>query len=297
MGRGGSAVWNEYRRNKTNGRYDPKKAAHKAYVRRKYSKFQGMKVVAVPTLRDKVETWLLDGQSPEGISKRIRTQEKDLPDISKDSIRRFIKSPYGRGIERHRGKRKKPRKKRGRKAIWKNKRSIHDRPVSIEKRRYAGDAEGDFIESGRSGRGKLFVMVDRRFRCKFLEKISRPSFTSVKRAGSRIKKRYPEWRTMTTDNDLLFKRHKELEKAWGVKIYFCDTHSPWQKPSIENANKEIRIDIPKGSDISRFSTDFIRRLEAKLNRRFMDCLNSLSPSEALERYRKRKTARARCFKK
>ena len=32
-------------RNKTNGVYEPKKAAHKAYVRRKYAKYQGMKIV------------------------------------------------------------------------------------------------------------------------------------------------------------------------------------------------------------------------------------------------------------
>jgi IS30 family transposase len=297
MKRSGSAIWNECRRNKTKGEYDPKKAAHKAYARRKYCKFQGMKIVSNPALRDKVEVWLFNDQSPEGISNRIKRHEKNLPNVSKDSIRRFIKSPYGRAIEYHRSKRKKPRRRRGRKAAWKNKKSIHDRPVSIDNRCRVGDSEGDFIESGKSGKGKLFVVIDRRLRRKFLEKILRPNFANVKRAGLRIKKRYPEWKSMTTDNDLLFEKHEELEIVWGIKIYFCDTHSPWQKGEVENANKEIRIDIPKGSDISKISVYRIKKLERKLNAKFMDCLNSLTPDEALKRYRKRKTARLRCLKK
>jgi transposase, IS30 family len=262
-------------------------------VRRKYSKFQGMKVVADPKLHRKVEGWLLDGQSPEGISKRIKRQEKGLPNVSHDSISRFVKSPYGRIIEYQRNKRKKPRRRQGRKANWRNKKSIHDRPFSIDKRCHVGHAEGDFIESGRSGKGKLFVVVDRRLRVKFLERILDPSFASVKSAGLRIKKRYPEWKSMTTDNDLLFENHQDLEAAWNIKIYFCDVHAPWQKPSIENTNKEIRNDIPKGSNISKYSAEYIKKLEVKLNGKFMDCLNSLSPAEALERYRKRKHAPSR----
>jgi IS30 family transposase len=283
-----SSIWDEIKRNSVNGKYEAKKAHRKSYARRKYSKYQGMKVVANPKLREKVEIWLINDQSPEGISKRIKRQEKNLPNISHDSISRFIKSVYGRTIEYHRNKRKKPRRRRGKKAIWKNKKSIHDRPVSIDKRRHIGDAEGDFIESGKSGKGKLFVVIDRKLRVKFLEKISRPDFVGVKRAGRRIKKRYPEWRTMTTDNDLLFEKHEELEIAWDINIYFCDTHSPWRKPSVENTNKDIRRDIPKGSNISKYSVNFIKKLETKLNNKFMDCLNSLSPAEALKRYRKNK---------
>lgn len=91
---------------------------------------------------------------------------------------------------------------------------------------------------------------------------------------------------MTTDNDLLFEKHEELEVAWGIVIYFCDTHSPWQKPGIENANKEIRIDIPKGSDISKISVYRIKKLEEKLNDKFMKFLGYRSPAEVLKLYRK-----------
>lgn len=251
-----------------------------------------MKIVASNELRGKVERWLLEGQSPEAVAGRIKEQERDLPQASKNSIRRFIESPYGRKIE-YKRKRAKKRRKHFKRPRLKNRKSIHQRPKSIENRRRVGDAEGDFILSGKSGKGIIFVVVDRRLRRKFLEKIPRPNFCNVKRAGSRIKKRYPEWKSMTTDNDLLFEKHEELEIVWGITIYFCDKHSPWQKGGIENANKEIRRDIPKGSDISKVSVYRIKKLEEKLNNKFMKCLRYRSPNETLNLYRKRKHAPSR----
>ena len=255
-----------------------------------------MKVVSDDKTRKKIDKWLLAGQSPEAAAGRIKEQEKDLVEASNMSIRRYIKSPYGRTIEYERNKRKKKRRRRPKRPWIKDKRSIHHRPASIEKRRNVGDAEGDFIVSGKSGKGIIFTLVDRRLRHKFLEKILHPTFANVRRAGLRVKKRYPEWRSMTTDNDFLFTNHKQLEKDWGILIFFCDEHAPWQKGSIENANKEIRRDIPKGSDISRISIYKIKKLETKLNNKFMKCLRYRSPHETLALYRKRKNAPSRISK-
>lgn len=248
-----------------------------------------MKIVENASLRRKVEDWLLDGQSPEAVSGRIKSRENNLPCVSKNSVRRFIASPYGRKIEFVRNRRNKRRRGRPRRPKIKDKRSIHQRPISIQERKNVGDAEGDFIASGKSGKGVVFVTVDRKIRHKFLEKILKPSFNSLKRAGRRIKKRFAEWQSMTTDSDLLFTRYKELEKAWGIRIYFCDIHSPWQEATIENANKEIRCYLPKGSDISRYSLYKIKKIETKLNDKFMKCLNYRTPAEALAFSRKRKT--------
>ena len=95
-----STISEEIKRNKNKrGVYDPNVAAHKAYVRRKYAKFQGMKIVAHPELRRFVETGLREGRSPASIAGRIRAHEKHLPSISGDSIERFLKSVHGRKIE------------------------------------------------------------------------------------------------------------------------------------------------------------------------------------------------------
>ena len=158
--------------------------------------------------------------------------------------------------------------------------------------------EGDFIVSGRSGTGMVFGLRDRKVRKNLLEKILPVSVRAVDRALGRMKNRYPEMQTITFDNDILFLEHRKLEKKYGVKIYFCFPHSPWQKPSIENLNKILRRYIPKSSDISHYSRIFIRNLEAKMNRKFMDCLGSRTPDEAYEYERKQKQRRmARVRKK
>jgi transposase, IS30 family len=231
----------------------------------------------------------MDDQSPEHTSQRIRKYHKDLPYVSGVTIRSYIKSPYGRRIEAHRSKvyRKKRGKRTRRKEIT-DKRMIDKRPRYIKDRKRIGDTEGDFIVSGKGGVGLLFVVTDRRSRAPFLEKILPVSISAVERAVGRIKKRFPELRTLTFDNDLLFIHHKRLEQKFGVKIYFCHKHSPWEKGTVENRNRIIRHYIPKGSDLSRYTRKFIQKLEEKLQRQIMECLDHRTPKEVLERYRKRK---------
>lgn len=125
-------------------------------------------------------------------------------------------------------------------------------------------------------------------RITFIEQILNVSIKNVHKAFKKIKNRFIEIKTITTDNDLLLQRHKELEKILNMKIYFCDPYSSWQKGSIENVNKNIRKYIPKGSDISKYSKYKIKKIEEKLNNRIMECLDFFTPYEVLENYRKRK---------
>ena len=285
-----STISDEMKRNRVRRSYDPAKAHHKAYARRKYSKYQGMKVVGDENLRKFVEEKLYDDQSPKSIAKRIKKREKKLTKVSKNSIYRFIKSVHGRRIEAHRQKQnKRLRRRRGKRTkLLDGRVFIEKRPISGNERLRIGHMEADFIVSGRSGKGILLVVEDRRARVTFLERILVATIVNVHRAFLRIKKRFPEIKTVTTDNDILFQKHKELEKLLDVKIYFCHPYRSWEKGSVENTNKCIRKYIPKGSDISRYSPKFIRMLEEKLNRRIMDCLDFQTPAEVLAKSRKRK---------
>lgn len=252
----------------------------------------GKKIAAHNELRKFVEKHLMDDQAPEEIAKRLKRIEKHLPYASASAIRRYIKSIYGRRIEWHRSKvfKKKRRRVAAQKRI-ENKRMISERPKKIGLRRGLGHMEGDFILSGRSGKGMVFALRDRKIRKNLLEKILPVSLRTVRNALIRMKRRYPEMQTITFDNDILFLEHQKLERRLGVKIYFCFPHSPWQKPSIENLNKTLRRYIPKSSDISRYSRRFIQKLEVKMNRKFMDCLGSLTPDEAYEQEKKQKERR------
>lgn len=289
MQRSASAISDEITLNSVRGTYNAKKAHHKAYVRRKYSKYQGMKIVKDKQLKEFVDTHLYGDQSPRAIAGRLKEREKRLSYASKDSICRYIKSVYGRRIEAYRNKTKPQRR-----PIKKTSEPLHDRtfigkrPKIINARMRVGDAEADFIVSGKQGEGILLVVVCRTVRVAFIERILHVNIQNVHRAFKRIKKRFPEMKTMTTDNDLLLRRHKELEELLAVKIYFCDPYSSWQKGSVENANKYIRKYIPKGSDVSKYSAYIIKKTERKLNNRIMECLGFLTPYEALEKHRKRK---------
>jgi len=275
-------------RNRVRGMYDPAKAHHKAYVRRTYAKYQGKKIVAHQALNKEVEWRLMDDQSPQAIARRISHREKHLPSISKNAVYRYIASVYGRRIEHHRlHKRKRRSRKRGRQNSLPGRTFIDKRPKKINRRLRIGDAEADFIVSGKSGRGILLTMADRKSRVSFIEQILHVTIPNVHRAFLRIQQRFPEIKTVTTDNDLLFARHQEIEQLLGIKIYFCHPYHSWEKGTIENTNGVIRRDIPKGSDVSHYSKRCMKSLEAKLNRRPMECLKDRTPQEVLDRHRKR----------
>lgn len=289
LDRSNSTISDEIKRGSVRGIYDPLKANHKAYVRRHESKYQAMKIVESRELRDFVEKALYDGQSPGNIAGRIKRREKHLPSIGKDSIYRFIGSVYGRRIEYARSKKSQRRKGRGKKSKKLEDRVFIDkRPKVTNERKRLGDAEADFIVSGKGGCGILLTLVDRKIRVSFIEQILNVSIKNVEKSFKNIKKRFPELRTITTDNDILLRHHKRLEKLLDVKIYFCNPYHSWEKGSIENTNKHIRKDIPKGSDISKYSKHFIRNVEKRLNRRFMAITDHETPEESIARLRKRK---------
>lgn len=248
-----------------------------------------MKIVRDKSLKEFVDKYLYGGQSPRAIAGRIKKVESSLPYVSKDSICRYIKSVYGRRIEAHRQKARPRRRKRPTsKEKLKDRTFIAKRPKIINERSRIGDIEADFILSGKSGNGILLVVVCRKSRVAFIEQILIVTIANMHRAFKKIKKRFPEIKTITTDNDLLFQKHKELAGLLRVKIYFCDPYSSWQKGSIENANGCIRKRIPKGSDISKYSKYIIQKIEIKLNNRIMECLDFLTPYEVLRNYRNRK---------
>lgn len=252
-----------------------------------------MKIVENSELRNFVEKALMEGRSPASISGRIQNHEKTLSNISADSIERFVKSVYGRRIESYRRTLKSRRRHRRRPKTTqlKDRKFIDVRPKIANRRGRIGDAEADFILSGKSGKGYVLTLTDRKLRVSFLEKILPVSIENVKRGFLKVKKRYPELRTLTTDNDILLVNHKELEKLLGINMYFCHPYHSWEKGTIENTNGEIRKYIPKGSDISKYSPRLIGSIEKRINSRYMECLKFATPEEALELYRKQKKRR------
>lgn len=290
MERSPNTIALEVRRNRVKGRYIPRKAQHKAYVRRKYAHYQGKKIVEHPDLEHEIIARLKDGQKPGNIARRITKREQQLPSISKDAIYRWLTSTYGtqtaNWLSLHRNKKR--HKRRGCHKKLEGRKFIEERPKIADSRGRVGDIEFDFIVSGRSGKGVLLTVVDRKIRKPFIEKVVPVSIKNLEYAFLRIKRRFSEMRTATTDNDLLLEHHKRLEALLGIKIYFCHPYHSWEKGGIERVNGVIREDIPKGSDISRYSKRFIQKIEEKISRRPMEVLDSFTPDEMLAKHRKRR---------
>ena len=292
LARSVSTIGDELVRNRVRGTYDAAKANAKTTVRRRAARFQWKKIAAHPELKNYVAEKLYDDHSPEAIAGRLRYVDRQLPYASKDSIYRYLKSIHGRRLEAYRARRTQRRThKRPRVSQFADRVFIDKRPKIINERGRVGDVEADFIVSGKTGKGILLTIVDRKLRVAFIEKILPVTIENVHRAFAHVHERFPEMKSVSTDNDILLRKHKELEKFLGVKIYFCHPYHSWEKGSNENANGHIRKYIPKGADISFYSASFVKKVEEKLNGRYLKCLQYRTPSEALERHRKQKKRR------
>ena len=269
LGRSVSSISDEIRRNSVKGRYSAEKAQHKAYVKRKYSKIQCMKVAMDVDLRAYVEDHIQNHQSPEGISGRLKNIDTRIIYASTKAVYKFIWSPHGRQIEKNlysEAVKKKGGPRRGKPIMIDGRTMIDKRPKKIEKRREFGHFEADFIESGKDGKGSLLVLVERKARYPFLKYLESRDTGTVNRAVQELLSGVPI-KTLTIDNDLSFQKHERLSHLIGADIFFCHPFSSHEKGTVENRNKAIRRYLPKRSDLSTYSKEYIGRVERSEERR------------------------------
>lgn len=284
LGRSPSSISDEIKGNSVNGIYEAKKANHKAYVKRQQSKLQCMKVVMDSSLQRFVIEQIEEDQSPEGISGRLKNIKTDFPYASTKAVYKFVLSPYGRQIEKHlysRSVKKRSGPKRGKNVSIDGRVMIDNRPKEVDERLEFGHFEGDFIESGKDGKGSLLVIVERKTRYPFMRYLDNRETKTVNQAVEELLFGISPL-SLTIDNDISFQKHKELSELIHTDIFFCHPQSPNEKGTVENRNKAIRRYIPKRSDLSKYGDEHFKFIEHKLRNKFMKCLNYRTPKEAFD---------------
>ena len=274
-----STVSREIRRNSgSRGRYNWETAQANA-VRTKRKKPGNHSVD--DDIKEEAKRLLVTEQwSPEQISGALAREGKH---ISHETIYRMIRNDKAKGGTlykscRHRLKHR-ARPVGGRRISIPNRTSISERPKEADGKRF-GDFEMDTIV-GRGNHGAIVTLIERSTNMLFMRKLKRgKNAKELARAVIHLLSPFKgHIKSITTDNGTEFACHETIGKSLGVKIYFADPYSSWQKGEIENANGLIRQYVPKSLTFESVSQQQITKYSKKINMRPRKKLKFRTPRE------------------
>ena len=71
--------------------------------------------------------------------------------------------------------------------------------------------------------------------------------------------------TITTDNDIAFRKWRQLENILCTTFYFCAPYHSWEKGLVENTNRWIRVFFPKKTDLEKITEKELQEVHSFLN--------------------------------
>lgn len=292
LGRSASTVSRDVAAGGGRTRYRAWRAEARACRRARRRK--GSKLTASGPLRREVERRLLQRWSPQQISARLRTDYKDdlTMRISHETIyqslfvqgRGALRSELPRCLRTGRAQRRSARHMEGVGEL-KHMVLLSDRPAEVADRAVPGHWAGDLIIGKRSS-SAIATLVERKTR--FIMLCCLPDgrlAEDVKVALAKKIGALPELLrlSLTWDRGKEMGEHVRFTVETGVKVYFCDPHSPWQRATNENSNGLIRQYFPKGTDLSGYTQRQLDQVAAELNGRPRQTLAWQTPSESFAR--------------
>ena len=284
LGRSPSTISREIQRNTVVDATHPYLAAraHKLTHGRRVEKGAAQRKIQ-GELQEIVESKLRLSWSPEQIAARLRaetntklTAETIYQHILRDSkalgFYRYTLR-YG-GYKHHRFKKSKHAER-----TKARRNSVHDRPASANDRTELGHWERDTL-LGKRGEAALLTLVDRKSRYVRIEYLPKLNAEAAAAGTIQALKGLP-LRSMTNDNGVEFQRDEEFQKKLGVKVYFCDPSSPWQRGSVENVNGLARQYVAKGQSLADLTPIAPLAVENTLNFRPRKVLGYKTPYEVM----------------
>lgn len=292
LGRAVSTIGREIKRNSFQGKvYEPLHAQRKTDIKKEKA-WQAKQPLKRPWIYSYSLEKLRSGWSPEQIAGRLKLEHPKDPSwqIGTETIYRFIYGQKARDLfpqtplwEYLRRKQKRRRKQKGRKAQRAripDRVSIHDRPEAVELKKEVGHWEGDTVV-GLGHRNGLHTAYERVLSLTRMRKMASLKAEASIQAQERIYRPLPEAirKSMTLDNGIEHVNHAQLKEKLGIKTYFADPYSAWQRGGNENANLWIRYYFPKGTDFATISEEEIQDVEDELNNRPRKRLGFKTPME------------------
>ena len=129
------------------------------------------------------------------------------------------------------------------------------------------------------------TIVERQTRYLLLIKLEANDAKTVRKAFAKKLREFPESlrKTLTYDRGKEMADHAKFTISTGMKVFFCDPHSPWQRGTNENTNGLIRKFFPKGTDFTGMKADRLEWVQEALNERPRETLGYKTPKFTLNK--------------
>ena len=271
----------------SSGTYSAEYAEAQATKRRDGSKKRS--VLSDSRVIEYIDKKLKEYWSPEQISGRGKIEDDPI-EVSTESIYEYIYLPENKTKElwkylrrsRKRPKKQKPGRSKRKGCNIRNRVSIHKRPEEVNERSRIGDFEGDSVVGARQGNdGALGTFNDRKSSVVFIGKMERKCSNEMCRVSTEQLKRIPKSKrhTITFDNGSEFVCHEAITAVTGIKCFFADPYSSWQRGANENTNGLIRQFFPKGTSFKHVTQEDADKVANLLNNRPRKRLGFKTPLE------------------